>query len=195
MKSRKAQKRSSSSSNKSVIRRSVQRSFETLEDRRLMTVQPWSDGKYYFPGGENRAELQSTADYARWEAISKIQFADYIGNGSAGEGAGPATTVSEVEPNSTFGTAQFINLGNLPGQFQQADVLGTLPRLTFDEDYYAVDLKAGDILDARIAGIPGIYDLAILNSSRVEIGGNQTPIIGGYPGQFPADNDPTINSK
>ncbi len=75
MKSRKALKRSSSTSNKSAIRRSVQRTFETLEERQLMTVQPWSDGLYYFPGGEQRAYLKTTADYDRWREISKIQFA------------------------------------------------------------------------------------------------------------------------
>ncbi len=82
-----------------------------------MTVQPWSDGRYYFPNAQNRADLQSSADYARWQAISKVQFADFVANGALGEGAGPSTTVSEVERTTLVRRAQFINLGNLPGQF------------------------------------------------------------------------------
>lgn len=195
MKSRKAQKRSSSSSNKSALRRSVQRNFETLEDRRLMTVQPWSDGGYYFPGGENRADMVSTADTAKWKAISKVQFADYINRGSSGEGAGPSTQVAEVEPNNTYSQAQFINLGNLPGQFQQADVLGTLPRVlnVFDEDLFAVNLQAGDIVDIRLTGASPNFDVSMLNGSGVELVGNNLPITGGYPAVSPLTISRTLD--
>ncbi len=189
MKSRKAHKRSSSSP-KASIRRALKRvgRIESLEDRRLMTVQPWSDGFYYPPGMEKTAYLPTTEAYARWQNISKVQYSDVGGGAQSPEGAGGATQIIEVEPNGRFANAQVLPLGNLPGQFQQVDVVGSLPPAGggFDEDYYAVDLKAGDILDARVSGLQFNFDLTVLNSSGVEmIGNNNTIITGTYPTNSP----------
>lgn len=152
-----------------------------------MTVQPWSDGLYYPPGAENSAYLASNADYERFRSISAIQYADQGATSRSGEGAGPATQLSEVEPNSQFRNAQFVPLGNLPGQFQQVDIVGNLPvsQGVFDEDYFAVDLKAGDILDLRLAGLQPRFDLSVLNGSGIELQANTTRITGGYPNTSP----------
>ncbi len=189
MKSRKAPKLSSKS-HKSSIRQALKRggrNLETLEDRRLMTVQPWSDGMYYPPNMEKMAYLGSNQAYLDWQNISKIQYADSLSGRSAGEGAGPSTSISEAEPNNSFRNAQVVPLGNLPGQFQQVDIIGSLPQLNgdFDEDMYAVDLKAGDILDAQLIGARPVYDLTVINGSTTDIIGNTGPLGPIYPNASP----------
>ncbi|MCC6511851.1 MAG: cadherin-like domain-containing protein [Pirellulaceae bacterium] len=183
MTSRKAQKRSSSKSSQAAIRkalkRGARRAFETLEDRRVMTVEAWSDGFYYPPDAIQRTLLPPTISAEQFDAISKVQFADSIvRTRGTGEGTQGATSLSEVEPNSQRFQAQFLPLGTGSAQFNNVSVLGTLPAVAgvFDEDYYAFDLKAGDILDASLNATRPNFDLSILDSAGVEIAVTLLPV-------------------
>ena len=195
MKSRKAQKRSSPSQ-KASIRRALKtggRRFETLEDRRMMTVQPWSDGMYYPPIAIATGMLPANMTVEQYKAISKIQYGDQQIGGEVAEGSKGTTSISEAEPNNRLGTAQFLPLGNGANQFNGVDVLGTLPRISgnFDEDYYAFDLEAGDIVDARLNAGQNTFDFALLNSSGVELAASQSVVRSPwFPVNSPATQTP-----
>ncbi len=129
MKSRKALKRSSPT-RKASIRQALKhgtRTFESLEDRRLMTVQPWSDGMYYPPIGASTAWLPTNLSVQQYKAISQVQYANAGGSALGGEGSQGATTIREAEPNSRIATAQFFPLGNGDTEYNQVAVIGTLP--------------------------------------------------------------------
>ncbi|MFG0262091.1 MAG: adhesin, partial [Novipirellula sp. JB048] len=81
-------------------------------------------------------------------------------------GTVPAFTVVETEAfdargqNDSFATAQVLPLGNGPGQRNTIDLTGNtnvqiMPQtglIQTDLDFYAVDLKAGDIFDIAVTG-------------------------------------------
>lgn len=68
--------------------------------------------------------------------------------------------VNDLPSNATV-----LPLGNLPGQESTIDVVGSLPftgpitNISADLDTYALDLKAGDILDIAAQGAAGSIDL------------------------------------
>ncbi len=85
------------------------------------------------------------------------------GIGSAGSNGGTATPIPEVEKtgvNEFRRDAQLINLGTAPGKSPAFAIGGTYVPVTdangfvsrADEDFYALDLRGGDILSARITG-------------------------------------------
>ncbi|GAB5401791.1 MAG: Ig-like domain-containing protein [Aureliella sp.] len=171
---------------------------ETLERRELLAgdLVPYSDGLYYPETALHTAVLRDVtpAEFMRrHEATSSGSSSS--GGTASGEDAtsGAATTVSELEPNDSFSRAQLIPLGAVDGKFPIVNVVGqiTSPSVpgfgqTFDEDWYAADLKAGDIIDVRLDGQPGInalpYEVTLMDSSRTEIAGRNTPEDGAvYP--------------
>ncbi|RMF39161.1 MAG: hypothetical protein D6753_14465 [Planctomycetota bacterium] len=166
--------------------RNTLRTFETLEDRRLLAVGPWSDGMYYPPIGKSTAFLPPSLSYQQYAAISEMQYGGASGNsGSAGEGTLGFNTVSESEPNDVLSKANFMNLGTGPNQNDGLAIVGTLttsPSGVGDEDYFAFDLKAGDIIDATAtANLITQLDLAFFDGTGKEIIANQQPVGGGYP--------------
>ncbi|TWT71928.1 Ig-like domain-containing protein [Crateriforma conspicua] len=86
-------------------------------------------------------------------------------------GTVPAFTVNEPEhlggaSNDSFASATLLPLGTLPGQEPVIDVQGSLPvsatvqgNTTTDIDFYAVDLRAGDILDISVLGAAGRFNV------------------------------------
>lgn len=172
------------------VLRNALRSFETLEDRRLLTVEPWSDGLYYPPIGVNTAYLPPTITYQEYAAISAQQYGTggaTGGSNGGGEGLG-FTTVNEVEPNDVFAQATPLNLGTGTGNYEGVTVIGTLttaggPFGTYaEEDYFRTELRAGDIIDAAVNGsIIAGYDVSFYNAARQEIIGNDRTIGTGYP--------------
>ena len=78
--------------------------------------------------------------------------------------------------NDSIQTAQLLPLGTGPGQRNTIDVTGSLPpaspgtgltgSLPDDIDYYAVDLRAGDILDTSGIGSIGGVDIFFANGRR-----------------------------
>ena len=200
MKSRKLgifAKRNTSRSTSAKLRQSkriFQRGMiEQLEDRKLMTVIPWSDGMYYPPIGKYTAYLPPSITSQQYAAISDQQFGSANGRNLAGEGSGGSTgfvTVSEVEPNNIRGQAQVLPLGTTSGQNQRVTVVANLPvprpGVNGDEDYFAFDLRAGDILDASVTAVIGrVFDLSIVDANNREMIGNDGPVGGGYPAVSP----------
>ena len=175
---------------KRIFRRGM---VEQLEDRKLMTVQPWSDGMYYPPIGKVTAYLPPSLTSQQYAAISDQQYGTSGGRNLSGEGSGGATgfvTVNEVEPNNIRGRAQVLPLGTGSGQNQRVTVVGNLPvpvaGVNGDEDYFAFDLRAGDILDATVTSTIGrLFDLSIVDANNREIIGNNGPVFAGYPAISP----------
>lgn len=180
---------------------------EQLEDRRLMAAVPYTDGKYYPAIGKMTADIAgglTAAEYAR--------RSDLTNGGSGGSGsisgdafsqsqpeglAGSSLSITEIENNDLPRTAQPIPLGTIGGKFQLINVAGTMTNNAnlFDEDYFAVDLRAGDIFDVRVtaAGLQNIpYDVSLNDAS-----GNLVLTRGGpgFPGptQSPLSIDGTVS--
>jgi hypothetical protein len=182
VKSRKSAKVSSKSRRADRHRESLRgalRAFETLEDRKLMTVSPWSDGMYYPPIGKYTAFLPPSITAAQYASRSDQQYGGGSSNSSGlnGEGLQPFINTLESEPNNQISQADYLNLGTSPDKSDGATVTGvltspTIPGGSFvpDVDYYAFDLRAGDIVDARLAAQPGrVFDLSIMDANRTEI--------------------------
>jgi hypothetical protein len=73
--------------------------------------------------------------------------------------------ISEREVNNFVSSAQLLPLSSS----QPVNVSGIFSTL-LDEDYFALDLKKGDILDARLVGVPGSRPtLALLDSGTQEL--------------------------
>ncbi|MCC7336922.1 MAG: tandem-95 repeat protein [Pirellulaceae bacterium] len=207
MKSRKPAKVSKKSRRADRHRKSLSgalRLFETLEDRKLLTVAPWSDGLYYPPTLATTGLLRVGTSVADIKAISAVQYGNAAPpSGMSGEGTQPFINTLEVEPNNNASQAQFINLGTGPGQSDGVTVVGSLPLpsaapgLGLDEDYYAFDLRIGDILDARVDGtLNAVFDLSIQNANRQEVLGSSISMssVGVYPASSPLSLTGTPNA-
>ncbi len=188
MKSRKPAKASSQTRRADRYRkqlRSSLRSFETLEERRLLTVAPWSNGMYYPPIGASTAFLAPGTSAAQYAAISSQQYGGVSPAHSQlqGEGIQPFINTTEAEPNDVYSQATYVNLGTLDSKSDGVAIVGSLsapviPGTPFkaDTDYFAFDLRAGDIFDAQVKGLPAsIFDLSILDANRQEVIGNDGP--------------------
>lgn len=77
-------------------------------------------------------------------------------------------TASQRGLNDSFQSAEVLPLGTAPGRQNTIDVRGFLPPASStvfggnqfaDVDFYAVDLRAGDILDVAITGAAGRFDV------------------------------------
>lgn len=195
MKSRKPSKASKKSQRADRSRKSLRgtlRSFETLEERRLLAVAPWSDGMFYPPIGVSTALLPPSLSVAEYSAISAQQYGSQQGGGSrsmSGEGQQPFINTMEVEPNNVYSQANFVNLGTLASQSDGVAITANLTAPTIpgqpyvrDTDWFAFDLRAGDVFDARINGpLAATFDLSILDVNRREVAGNTGPTLPAYP--------------
>ena len=116
---------------------------------------------------------------------------------------GPATGVSELEPNNGYRTAQYLDFGTASGKFPIVTVSGStfvpnpggLTSPGFDEDWFRMDLQGGDIVDVRLLGSqnPTAFDVTILNSSRTEIAGRVDAVGPLYPTISPLSTDGTVS--
>jgi len=201
VKSRKSAKVSSKSRRADRHRESLRgaiRAFETLEDRKLMTASPWSDGMYYPPIGKYTAFLPPSITASQYAARSNQQYGGSSNSsGLNGEGLQPFISMLESEPNNLISQANYINLGTSPDKSDGATVAGiltspTTPGGTFipDVDYYAFDLRAGDIVDARLnAQLGRVFDLSIMDANRREIIATQARTPNVYPIGSPLNVD------
>ncbi|MEI7459471.1 MAG: Ig-like domain-containing protein [Pirellula sp.] len=168
--------------------------LESLEDRRLMTVEPDGNGWYYPPIGKFTADNTVSIGPAEYARRSALQYG--TGNPgntrSGGENGSPFNT-SEVEPNNVPRQAQLIPLGTLSSNFSVANISGQLTSVVttnvVDEDYYAVDLRAGDILEASLTGNRNnIFDVSLSDSSGSEIIGSTSNTSTSFPLSSPLYN-------
>jgi large repetitive protein len=149
---------------RSQLKKALRRpAVEQLEDRRLMAGVPYTDGLYYPAKAVQTGFLvpgMTTQQYLSRAAATGNGASD----GSDADGLGGTSTINliEVEANNTFTSAQVLPLGTVAGKSQLVVVAGTINSGTtaLDEDYYAVDLRAGDIFSASITGL-GLYDLSL----------------------------------
>lgn len=116
-------------------------------------------------------------------------------------GTVPAFQINEAETASQSGlndsvlSAQFIPLGTQPGNEDTIDVNGSMSltigsqgNISTDIDYYAFDLKAGDILDLAIQGAGGNLTV-FYETGRIWFGTDINTAIGAYP-----DGSPLMNA-
>ncbi|MCY2983939.1 MAG: Ig-like domain-containing protein [Planctomycetota bacterium] len=164
--------------------------LESLEDRRLMVA----DALYYPPIGRFTAFLPPTITAQQYAQRSVAQYGDGgvpISDGG-GEGNAPFST-TELEPNNVPTQAQLLPLGTLPSQSSVVTVSGqafsNVRTNTYDEDYFAVDLRAGDIVDAALSSSRTGWDVSLFDSAGNEVMGSvANPSVLGYPPSSPLIN-------
>ena len=151
------------------------RTIEHLEKREMLNADWETDlaSRAFFSNAESRDE---TLAYIRERRESG-------GGSSNGEGGpGDIVAAAEVEPNGGISVAQLVplagNLGvNISGSASDA----------FDEDWYAVDLEAGAIIDANLSlGINNIVNLpqmSFYDSNGLELIASET--VPGLPAASP----------
>ncbi len=157
----------SQSSKKAKSRKLAKRTrqFETLERRELMAMD-------FSPQVTSILAASLFRNQAQYDRAGIALTAKLGGNAPAsaefsGEDNAPFNT-TEVEPNNIRATANFLPLGNGSGQNAVVNVSGQMAN-TFDEDFYAFDLKKGDILDARIQSSGTIPGAILYNSIGTEL--------------------------
>ncbi len=117
------------------------------------------------------SSMYFTGEAAYNAAGQRIQQRLGSGGGGGGEGApNNSFSTTESEPNNNRFQANFLPLGTAPGKYDEVNVGGSLPT-RFDEDFYAFDLRKGDILDVRITSSFGTLPFTILleNSRGTEL--------------------------
>jgi hypothetical protein len=194
---------------RSQLRRELRRpNVETLEERRLMAAVPYSDGLYYPLAGKNAAFLPGNISYQEYVRRANLTNGLSGGGGSSGgnsfsepDGLAPviAFNTMEIEPNDFLSNAQLLPLGTVPGKSQTVTVAGIMSQVVtiFDEDYYAVDLRAGDIFDARVTGgLTTSFDLSLNDASNRTLIASRLPFPVGtpiYPANSPLSTDGAVN--
>ena len=173
--------------------------LESLEDRRLMTVNPDVNGWYYPPIGKFTADNTVSIGPAEYARRSALQYGTGTpGNTRSGGENGSPFNTSEIEPNGVPRQAQLIPLGTLPSNFSIANISGLLSTVvstnTYDEDYFAVDLRAGDILEAALSGSGfGVYDVSLTDSTGSELIGSRSNTSAPFPITSPLYNVPGLS--
>ncbi len=112
--------------------------------------------------------------------------------GGEGEGANPIVT-TEIEPNNLPRTAQPINVGTGATQSRVATVNGQLTvlnNLIMDEDYYAVQLRAGDIFQAAVVSIGAPPSVIVMDANQNELMGTNSP----FSAQYVPRNSPLYHA-
>ncbi len=153
---------------------------ETLESRQLLAAAIGFTGSSGTVGG----------------VVNEFGFVNYV----APRNVGTVTAFLHNERESAAGrglndsrqTAELLPLGTLPGQQNTIDVRGTLPpaqtgglggTLFEDVDFFAADLRAGDILDMAGTGAAGTVDV-FFDNGRHWFGTDSTQALF-YPANSP----------
>lgn len=140
--------------------------FEVLERRELMA----SDFSPAVKSALGTMLFESQADYQRVGNLLAAKFGNGGGSQTGGGESDAPVNTNEIEPNSVRATANLLPLGTASGKSAIVNVAGQMQNI-FDEDYYAFDLRKGDILDVRIitslqSAVPG---LVLQNSAGTEL--------------------------
>ena len=162
------------------------RLFELLERRELMAGD-------FSPSVESllsRMYFRNEEAYTRAGTVMSGGGTSGSSGGTGGIGSGESNnplSISEVEPNNFVARAQLLPLS----ASQPVNVSGTFATL-IDEDYFALDLNKGDILDTRLVGVPGTRPtLALLDANTQELLFAQGRVLGGnaFPPSSPLYKD------
>lgn len=164
----------SQSSKKAKSRKLAKRTrqFETLERRQLMAMD-------FSPSVEAALGTMLFSNEASYNAVGQILQNKFGGQVSSSQSAGEDNTpfnTTEVELNNTQATANLLPLGNVPGKTSVVNVSGQI-QTRFDIDYYAFDLKKGDILDLRsqVATRTNPTGLTLYNGAGLELLYSKSP--------------------
>ncbi|MEM6469999.1 MAG: Ig-like domain-containing protein [Planctomycetota bacterium] len=169
-----SRKRKASRRLRSASERGRRLKMESLESRRLLAVAgglgfdpPPVDPAIFAPQLPRNVGTVAAEDVAEIEAV-------------AGE-------------NNTIQQAQFVNLGTGPGQDDTIDLVGDMSfsidgqgNINADVDIYAVDLRAGDILDISITGAGASFGVLYSNGGLWFSTATNTGIL--YPEGSPLQN-------
>lgn len=162
------------------------RLFELLERRELMAGD-------FSPSVESllsRMYFRNEEAYTRAGTVMSGGGTSGSSGGTGGIGSGESNnplSISEVEPNNFVARAQLLPLS----ASQPVNVSGTFASV-IDEDYFALDLNKGDILDTRLVGVPGTRPtLALLDANTQELLFAQGRFLGGnaFPPSSPLYKD------
>ena len=175
-------------SNKRALKKAPKRArlFELLERRELMAGD-------FSPSVESllsRMYFRNEEAYTRAGTVMSGGGTSGSTGGTGGIGSGESNNplaISELEPNNFVARAQLLPLS----ASQPVNVSGTFTTLT-DEDYFALDLRKGDILDTRLVGVPGTRPtLALLDANTQELHFAQGRFLGGtaFPPSSPLYKD------
>lgn len=153
--------REAKSNKRTVVRLGV---LESLEKRELMATDfadsIASRGYFTSQSGQN----------------SVIQYLEAKGTGGSGSGGGTASaeydgtsiSVVEAEPNNGFQSAQLLPIAN-----HSAVVVTGTSTNALDDEYFAVDLTAGDIIDVNVqssfAALINLPFVSLYNSAKKEL--------------------------
>ncbi len=174
-------KKTNSTSNRQNFRRALM--MESLESRRLMTgnnPQPDANGFYYPPVGIRTADFTESVPQDEYIRRSIAQYGSGAGQGLSGNGEpppAPPAVINELEPNNQPRFAQLLPLGSSGGKSVQVTVNGFTQGLStgFDEDYFAVDLRAGDFFDVQLnAAVGTVWDVSLTDASMGTIVGRNS---------------------
>jgi hypothetical protein len=174
-------------SNKRALKKAPKRArlFELLERRELMAGD-------FSPSVESllsRMYFRNEDAYTRAGTVMSGGGTGSTG-GTGGIGSGETNNplaISEVEPNNFVARAQLLPLS----ASQPVNVSGTFATL-IDEDYFALDLNKGDILDTRLVGFAGTRpSLVLLDANTQELLFAQGRFLNGtaYPPSSPLYKD------
>ena len=174
-------------SNKRALKKAPKRArlFELLERRELMAGD-------FSPSVESllsRMYFRNEEAYTRAGTVMSGGGTGSTGS-TGGIGSGESNnplSISELEPNNFVARAQLLPLS----ASQPVNVSGTFSSL-IDEDYFALDLKKGDILDTRLVGVAGTRpSLVLLDANTQELLFAQGRFLNGtaYPPSSPLYKD------
>ncbi len=162
-----------------------------------MAILPDANGLFYPPIGKYTADLPSYLSPAEYARRSDAQYGNHSNGGSGGGSAGGENTTpfvtTESEPNNDVNRANFIPLGTGPSNNSTVTIGGTLntnlAQNRFDVDYYAADLRAGDIINVELSTNFALFDVSMWNTSGVElIGTTSNQLFGIVPSSSPLSN-------
>ena len=137
----------SNTTKKATSRKIAKRSrqFEILERRDLMTAD-------FSPAVKSALGTMLFTDQASFASVGQLlqsRFGNAGSSGLQGEGLNSAPfNTNEIEPNNTNATANLLPLGTDSGKNAVINVTGQMQNI-WDQDFYAFDLKKGDILDVQ----------------------------------------------
>ena len=122
--------------------------------RALATAYFVNEDAYYAAGAQVQQRLSGTGQ----------------SNSATGEGpTDKVANVTEIEPNDLRRQAQILPLGTIAGRTTAVNVSGQMSSIA-DEDFYAVDMRKGDILDLRLSTPSlGVVGMGLFSSSGEEL--------------------------
>jgi len=165
--------------------------IETLEDRRLMTVNLDDPRLSYPPIGNFTADLPAFLSPSEYKSRSQSSVRT-PGTVTTGAGESPSDSQRfEQEPNDLPIQANSLNVGSGAGQLQTVTVTGFLTAT--DEDHFSANLRAGDFLKVEFLTPRLSADVSVTEPSGSELMGSTfNQLLSTSRGGSIPDNSPMV---